>query len=177
MAAIPQGIANFPGIDWTLRPERNDLRGIPRPEPGRRRRLTLALFPSSITHRSARTRRQPPRRRNQFAAAVTFVVITLPMVASAHSGSILDTGFTNLQTLFTGTIAKVVSLIAIVIGGYQFAQGEPGSKKSAAEGRAPDGGGRRLPGAAPSGGAKEQHRREKRTARSRWCSSRWRASA
>jgi type IV secretion system protein VirB2 len=34
--------------------------------------------------------------------------------------------------LFTGTIAKVASLIAIVIGGYQFAHGEPGGKKALA---------------------------------------------
>jgi type IV secretory pathway VirB2 component (pilin) len=92
----------------------------------------LALSPSSITRRSAKTQRQPARRRNQFAAAVAFVVVTLPMVASAQSGSPFDTGFTNLQTLFTGTIAKVASLIAIVIGGYQFAHGEPGAKKTLA---------------------------------------------
>ncbi len=36
---------------------------------------------------------------------------------------------TSLQNLFTGTVAKVASLIAIVIGGYQFAHGEPGAKK------------------------------------------------
>lgn len=41
-------------------------------------------------------------------------------------------GFTALQTLFTGTVAKVASLIAIVIGGYQFAHGEPGGKKALA---------------------------------------------
>lgn len=41
-------------------------------------------------------------------------------------------GFTALQTLFTGTMAKVASLIAIVIGGYQFAHGEPGGKKALA---------------------------------------------
>jgi len=34
-------------------------------------------------------------------------------------------GFTSIQTLFTGTIAKVASLVAIVIGGYGFAHGEP----------------------------------------------------
>lgn len=90
----------------------------------------LALSPSSITRRSAKRQCQPARRGNQFAAAFTFVVITLPMVASAQSGSPFDTGFTNLQTLFTGTIAKVASLIAIVIGGYQFAHGEPGAKKA-----------------------------------------------
>ena len=42
-----------------------------------------------------------------------------------------DTGFTALQTLF-GTVAKVASLIAIVIGGYGFAHGEPGAKKALA---------------------------------------------
>jgi hypothetical protein len=36
-----------------------------------------------------------------------------------------------MQTLFTGTVAKVASLIAIVVGGYQFAHGEPGAKKCA----------------------------------------------
>ncbi len=92
----------------------------------------LALFPSSMTCRSAKAQRQPGGRRNRIAAVVTFVVVTLPMVASAQSGSPFDTGFTNLQTLFTGTIAKVASLIAIVIGGYQFAHGEPGAKKTLA---------------------------------------------
>ena len=53
-------------------------------------------------------------------------------MALAQSGSPFDTGFTSLQTLFTGTIAKVASLITIVIGGYQFAHGEPGAKKTLA---------------------------------------------
>ncbi len=34
--------------------------------------------------------------------------------------------------LFTGTVAKVASLIAIVVGGYEFAHGEPGAKKDLA---------------------------------------------
>jgi type IV secretory pathway VirB2 component (pilin) len=59
------------------------------------------------------------------------LLIFAPALALAQSGSPFDTGFTNLQTLFTGTIAKVASLIAIVIGGYQFAHGEPGAKKTA----------------------------------------------
>jgi len=37
-----------------------------------------------------------------------------------------------MQNLFTGTVAKVASLIAIVVGGYQFAHGEPGAKKALA---------------------------------------------
>jgi type IV secretory pathway VirB2 component (pilin) len=59
--------------------------------------------------------------------------LVLPSVAFAQAGgSPFDTGFTALQTLFTGTIAKVASLIAIVIGGYGFAHGEPGAKKALA---------------------------------------------
>jgi type IV secretion system protein VirB2 len=60
------------------------------------------------------------------------LLVLFPALALAQSGSPFDTGFTALQTLFTGTIAKVASLIAIVIGGYQFAHGEPGAKKALA---------------------------------------------
>ena len=51
----------------------------------------------------------------------------------ASSGRLtFDTGFSAMQNLFTGTVAKVTSLIAIVVGGYQFAHGEPGGKKALA---------------------------------------------
>ena len=60
------------------------------------------------------------------------LAVGFPALALAQSGSPFDTGFTNLQTLFTGTVARVMSLIAIVIGGYQFAHGEPGSKRAVA---------------------------------------------
>jgi type IV secretory pathway VirB2 component (pilin) len=66
------------------------------------------------------------------ACGLLLLFVLLPLTASAQSGSPFDTGFTNMQTLFTGTVAKVASLIAIVIGGYQFAHGEPGSKKTLA---------------------------------------------
>ena len=61
-----------------------------------------------------------------------FLLVLFPAMALAQSGSPFDTGFTALQNLFTGTVAKVASLIAIVIGGYQFAHGEPGSKRALA---------------------------------------------
>jgi type IV secretion system protein VirB2 len=61
-----------------------------------------------------------------------FIVLAFPAFAFAQSGSPFDTGFTAIQTLFTGTIAKVASLVAIVIGGYGFAHGEPGAKKALA---------------------------------------------
>ena len=63
---------------------------------------------------------------------VCFLLLILPALALAQSGSPFDTGFTAIQTLFTGTVAKVASLIAIVVGGYQFAHGEPGSKRALA---------------------------------------------
>jgi type IV secretory pathway VirB2 component (pilin) len=59
------------------------------------------------------------------------LLLIVPLAAHAQ-GSPFDTGFTSLQTLFTGTVAKVASLIAIVIGGYGFAHGEPGAKKALA---------------------------------------------
>jgi type IV secretory pathway VirB2 component (pilin) len=64
-------------------------------------------------------------------AAVLTVLLILPVTALAQ-GSPFDTGFTAIQSLFTGTIAKVASLVAIVIGGYGFAHGEPGAKKALA---------------------------------------------
>jgi hypothetical protein len=42
---------------------------------------------------------------------------------SARTGPPFDTGITAIQSLFTGTLPKVASLVAIVIGGYAFAHG------------------------------------------------------
>jgi type IV secretion system protein VirB2 len=75
------------------------------------------------SHRS-RLRRRPP------SLTIFTLLILFPALALAQSP--FDTGFTAMQTLFTGTVAKVASLIAIVVGGYQFAHGEPGAKKTLA---------------------------------------------
>jgi type IV secretory pathway VirB2 component (pilin) len=64
-------------------------------------------------------------------AVILALLFLVPMVAMAQ-GSPFDTGFNAIQGLFTGTIAKVASLVAIVIGGYGFAHGEPGAKKALA---------------------------------------------
>jgi len=64
-------------------------------------------------------------------AALISLLLVLPVAALAQ-GSPFDTGFNAIQSLFTGTIAKVASLVAIVIGGYGFAHGEPGAKKALA---------------------------------------------
>jgi type IV secretory pathway VirB2 component (pilin) len=61
-------------------------------------------------------RRTSPRHARQTLTLVT-VLVLFPALALAQSGSPFDTGFTALQTLFRGTVAKVASLIAIVIGG------------------------------------------------------------
>lgn len=89
----------------------------------RRVRLAIAKIPRRVLSRRVR----PP-------AFLALAILTLPLVshAQAAGGSPFDTGFTAMQNLFTGTIAKVASLIAIVIGGYGFAHGEPGAKKALA---------------------------------------------
>ena len=50
-------------------------------------------------------------------AVLVTLLLLLPVAAMAQ-GSPFDTGFNAIQSLFTGTIAKVASLVAIVIGGY-----------------------------------------------------------
>jgi len=87
--------------------------------------------------RSVRSRfRHPIKHLRQWKSALTTaalltLLLFIPMTALAQ-GSPFDTGFNAIQTLFTGTIAKVASLVAIVIGGYGFAHGEPGAKKALA---------------------------------------------
>jgi len=82
-------------------------------------------------HSAARVKR--PNLRLSFSGFLLLTLLMLPLAAHAQSGSSpFDSGLTSIQTLFTGTIAKVSSLIAIVLGGYAFAHGEPGAKKTLA---------------------------------------------
>jgi type IV secretory pathway VirB2 component (pilin) len=84
-------------------------------------------------HNANRQFRRPSASRWRLAGStLTLATILVLVPLAAHAQSPFDTGFTALQTLFTGTVAKVASLIAIVIGGYQFAHGEPGAKKALA---------------------------------------------
>jgi hypothetical protein len=53
-------------------------------------------------------------------AFLLFLLMPIAAHAQAAGGSPFD------------TVAKVASLIAIVVGGYQFAHGEPGAKKALA---------------------------------------------
>ena len=67
-----------------------------------------------------------------FPSVALLTLLLLMPIAALAQGSPFDTGFNAIQGLFTGTIAKVASLVAIVIGGYGFAHGEPGAKKALA---------------------------------------------
>jgi type IV secretory pathway VirB2 component (pilin) len=82
--------------------------------------------------KSSNQRERFPSLRVAASKALPLALLLLLSVAVHAQGSPFDTGFNALQTLFTGTVAKVASLIAIVIGGYGFAHGEPGAKKALA---------------------------------------------
>src|SRR5580658_7799493 len=126
-----RGVHNaLPKIHWTEHIEWGYVRGIVRPEISRRRCPMIALFSPSARRRFAFWQ---VLRRIRHPLTILTLLILVPALALAQSGGTpFDTGFTALQNLFTRTIAKVASLIAIVIGGYQFAHGEPGAKKSLA---------------------------------------------
>jgi type IV secretory pathway VirB2 component (pilin) len=72
------------------------------------------------------------RSKSAFVTAALFTLLVFMPMRVLAQGSPFDTGFNAIQSLFTGTIAKVASLVAIVIGGYGFAHGEPGAKKALA---------------------------------------------
>ncbi len=82
-------------------------------------------------NRSA-ARVKKPLPRLSVSGFLLLAMLMMPLAAHAQGGSPFDSGFTAMQTLFTGTVAKITSLIAIVLGRYAFAHGEPGAKKSLA---------------------------------------------
>jgi type IV secretory pathway VirB2 component (pilin) len=86
----------------------------------------------SASHSAPYTKRTDQPIRFPFPKLSLLGFVLIASVAAHAQGSPFDTGFNSLQTLFTGTVAKVASLIAIVIGGYGFAHGEPGAKKALA---------------------------------------------
>ena len=65
----------------------------------------------------------------QAAIAATLLIVLLPTRASAQIGSPWEYAVNTLKTAFTGTIARGLSLVAIVIGGLMFAFGEGDSKR------------------------------------------------
>lgn len=65
----------------------------------------------------------------QASAALLALMATIPLQAQQDPW---DQAVQVLQTAFTGTIAKGLSLVAIVVGGLMFAFGEGQSKKALA---------------------------------------------
>ena len=70
----------------------------------------------------------------QAAAWLTILLLALVLLLPGElvAQSPWESSATKLQTAFTGTIAKALSLVAIVVGGLVFAYGEGGGKKTIA---------------------------------------------
>ena len=66
------------------------------------------------------------------AVAWAALWLLMPGVLHAQGTSPWVDAVTELQTQFTGPIARGLSLIAIVVGGLMFAFGEGGSKRTLA---------------------------------------------
>jgi type IV secretion system protein TrbC len=66
----------------------------------------------------------------RFVVVLLAVSFTLAVPAYAQGASPWENAVNVLQTAFTGTIAKGLALVAIVIGGLTFAFGEGGGKKT-----------------------------------------------
>ena len=82
----------------------------------------------SQSHPKVKTNRSHLR----FVLTGVFVLIlTLPAMAQAGA-SPWDNALQALGGFFTGTFARVASLIAVVIGGWQLMHGEPGGKRAVA---------------------------------------------
>ena len=66
------------------------------------------------------------------AAVCALILMLAPSVLWAQGTSPWVEAVNELQTQFTGPIARGLSLIAIVVGGLMFAFGEGGSKRTLA---------------------------------------------
>ncbi len=74
----------------------------------------------------------PAKRRIKTRSLQHLIALTFTMAAASPvfaQGSPWETAVNNLQTSFTGPIAKGLSLVALVVGGLMFAYSEGGSKK------------------------------------------------
>jgi type IV secretory pathway VirB2 component (pilin) len=65
-------------------------------------------------------------------AAAFILTFALPAMAQAGGASPWDNALNNISGFFTGTFARVASLIAVIFGGWQLMHGEPGSKRAVA---------------------------------------------
>lgn len=62
-------------------------------------------------------------------ALALLLIVAVPVFAQG-GGSPWENAVNVLQNAFTSTIARGLSLVAIVIGGLGFAHGEPGAKRN-----------------------------------------------
>jgi type IV secretory pathway VirB2 component (pilin) len=67
--------------------------------------------------------------RRQLLIAASILLAAAPLYAQATSGSPWENAVQVLQAAFTSTIARGLSLVAIVVGGLMFAFGEGQSKR------------------------------------------------
>jgi type IV secretion system protein TrbC len=77
--------------------------------------------------------RQFLKRRNRSLHSLIPLLVLLMVAAPAFAqagGSPWENAVNVLQTAFTSTIARGLSLVAIVVGGLGFADGEPGAKRN-----------------------------------------------
>jgi type IV secretory pathway VirB2 component (pilin) len=66
---------------------------------------------------------------NKLRQLVAFILVMAAASPAFAQGSPWETAVQNLQTSFTGPIAKGLSLVALVVGGLMFAYSEGASKK------------------------------------------------
>lgn len=79
-----------------------------------------------------RIRRKARRLRREFRylfCAATCLLLTAPAYAQTGGNSPWENAVNVLETAFTSTIARGLSLVAIVVAGLTFAFGEGGSKR------------------------------------------------
>lgn len=73
--------------------------------------------------------RRLKRQSRYFLLAATGLVLAAPAFAQAAGNSPWENAVNVLETAFTSTIARGLSLVAIVVSGLTFAFGEGGSKR------------------------------------------------
>jgi type IV secretion system protein TrbC len=69
------------------------------------------------------------RKSKYLLAATTGLLLAAPAFAQVGGNSPWENAVTVLETAFTSTIARGLSLVAIVVSGLTFAFGEGGSKR------------------------------------------------
>src|SRR5260370_19941562 len=89
------------------------------------------VLPASAIRHAGRTARRILKTpiRPHLLGAVLVLLAAAPVYAQATSGSPWENAVPVLQAAFTSTIARGLSLVAIVVGGLMFAFGEGQSKR------------------------------------------------